>query len=108
MLNHLVLYGQSTQGLPGQTARWESRDGGRSWEPLAPVAAAPKPTVPMAAIGGISWRSARTAFTERGGARLRCVCTPERAPAGRVASCDCIRPAPRGDHLRKTWNARKR
>ena len=53
VLNHLVLYGQSTQILPSQTARWESRDGGRTWQPLAPVAAAPKPTVPMAAIGGM-------------------------------------------------------
>ena len=52
MLNHLVVYGQSTQIQPGQIARWESRDGGRTWQPLAPVAAAPKPTVPMATIGG--------------------------------------------------------
>jgi hypothetical protein len=73
MLNHLVLYGQSTQSLPGQTARWESRDGGRSWEPLAPVAAAPKPTVPMAAIGGMELAIRKDGLyrTRRGEAPVR-------------------------------------
>ncbi len=53
MLNHLVLYGQSTQLPAGQIARWESLDGGRTWQVLAPVAAAPRPVVPLATIGGM-------------------------------------------------------
>ncbi len=52
-LNHLVLYGQSADVAGNQTARWESRDGGRTWLAIAPVAAAPKPTVPLASIGGM-------------------------------------------------------
>jgi hypothetical protein len=73
MLNHLVLYGHSTQVLPNQTARWESRDGGRSWEPLAPVAGAPKATVPMAAIGGMELAIRKDGLyrTRRGEAPVR-------------------------------------
>jgi hypothetical protein len=73
MLNHLVLYGQSTQVLANQTARWESRDGGRSWQPLAPVAAAPKPAVPMAAIGGMELAIRKDGLyrTKRGEAPVR-------------------------------------
>jgi hypothetical protein len=51
-LNHLVLYGQSRDVAGNQIARWESRDGGRTWQPIAPVTAAPKPIVPLATIGG--------------------------------------------------------
>jgi hypothetical protein len=73
MLNHLVLYGQSTQVLPSQIARWESRDGGRTWQPLAPVAAAPKPMVPMAAIGGMELAIRKDGLyrTRRGEAPVR-------------------------------------
>ena len=52
-LNHLLLYGQSTQVAGSLTARWESRDGGRTWQALAPVAAAPRSSVPLATIGGV-------------------------------------------------------
>ena len=52
-LNHLVLYGKSTDVAGNQSARWESRDGGRTWQAIAPVAAAPKPMVPLATIGGM-------------------------------------------------------
>jgi photosystem II stability/assembly factor-like uncharacterized protein len=73
MLNHLVLYGRSTDVLASQTARWESRDGGRTWQPLAPVAAAPRPTVPVATIGGaeLAIRKDGLYRTRRGEAPVR-------------------------------------
>jgi len=73
MLNHLVLYGQSSEIAGNQIARWESRDGGRTWEALAPVATAPKPTVPMAAIGGMELAIRKDGLyrTRRGEAPVR-------------------------------------
>lgn len=73
MLNHLVLYGRSSEVLANQTARWESRDGGRTWQPLAPVASAPRPTVPMATIGGaeLAIRKDGLYRTRRGEAPVR-------------------------------------
>ena len=40
-LDRLVLYGQSTQVVASQVARWESRDRGRTWTVLPPVATSP-------------------------------------------------------------------
>ena len=40
-LARLVLYGDSSQVLGDQVARWESRDLGRTWSPLPPVATSP-------------------------------------------------------------------
>jgi hypothetical protein len=49
-LGHLLLYGSSSAVTGDMLAQWESRDGGRTWRSLAPVAKAPEtPTSPVAA-----------------------------------------------------------
>jgi hypothetical protein len=40
-VTRVVLFGESQQVEANKTARWESRDGGRTWKDLPPVAAAP-------------------------------------------------------------------
>ena len=40
-LDRIVLFGQSTQVVASEVARWESRDRGRTWTALPPVAASP-------------------------------------------------------------------
>jgi hypothetical protein len=41
-LGHLLLYGESNKATGDMLARWESRDGGRTWKSLAPVAKPPE------------------------------------------------------------------
>lgn len=60
-LDRLVLYGDSSQVIDNQVARWESRDRGRTWTSLPPVAASP-PMTPAEAVaagsdGGATIRS---------------------------------------------------
>jgi hypothetical protein len=66
-LSYLVLYGQSEQVTGDRVARWESRDGGRSWTSLAPVRAAPEPTPQAAAAGGLSFAIRRDGLYRSGG-----------------------------------------
>jgi hypothetical protein len=50
-ITHLILYGDREDVSGNMVARWESRDGGRSWKTLAPVKSAPRPPSPSATAG---------------------------------------------------------
>jgi hypothetical protein len=50
-LTRVVLFGESQQVEANKTARWETRDRGRTWKDLPPVAAAPKVSPPTISTG---------------------------------------------------------